>query len=217
MKILSVSDEESGLVYSTQIASRFRGTDLAISCGDLPNHYLDYMVSMLNVPLYFVHGNHVSVADESRPCGGTNLHRQVKYDPHSGLLLAGIEGSIQYNFGRYQYSQEEMWFLAWGLSLSLMRNKMRFGRYLDVLVTHAPPWHIHDADDRPHQGIKAFNWLIRVYQPALHLHGHVHLYRQDAIRETLVGGTRVVNTYGYRFTTLELTPPPKQGKPNQAG
>lgn len=216
MKILSVSDEEVGLVYSSQIASRFRGADIAISCGDLSCNYLDYMVSMLNVPLYFVHGNHVREQDESGPSGGIDLHARVIRDRQTGLLLAGVEGSLQYNYGPHQYSQEEMWLVAWGLSLRLMINKMRFGRYLDVLVTHAPPWQIHDAADRPHQGIKAFNWLIRVCRPALLLHGHVHLYRQDAVRETLVGQTRVINTFGYRFTTLELNQPPDVHVPPRA-
>ena len=204
MKILSVSDEEDSLVYSSQIASRFRGADLAISCGDLHNNYLDYLVSMLNVPLYYVHGNHVSLNDREGPAGGSDLHGRVKRDAQSGLLLAGIEGSLEYNGGPYQYSQTELWLLAWRLSLGLLRNRLRYGRYLDVLVTHAPPWGIHDADDRPHQGIKAYGWLIRVYQPALHLHGHVHLYRQDAVRETQVGRTRVINTYGHRFTDLSV-------------
>jgi Icc-related predicted phosphoesterase len=205
MKILSVSDEEVGLVYSSQIAARFHGAALTVSCGDLNNSYLDFITSMLNVPLYYVHGNHVRMDDQTGPAGGINLHRRCLRDRETGLLLAGLEGCLQYNRGLYQYTQEDFWLWAWMLSLSLLANKRRFGRSLDLLVTHAPPWRIHDADDRPHQGIKAFNWLIRVFQPTLHLHGHVHVYRQDAIRETQVGATRVINTFGYRFT--DLTPP----------
>lgn len=203
MKILSVSDEEVGLVYSAQIAARFKGTAMAISCGDLNCSYLDYISSMLNVPMYYVLGNHVGTDDENGPPGGMNLHRRCVRNPETGLLLAGLEGSLQYNSGPHQYSQEDMWFLAWDMSLRLLINKRRYGRYLDILVTHAPPWRIHDADDRPHNGIKAFNWLIRVFQPALHLHGHIHVYRQDTVRETQVGVTRVINTFGYRFLDLE--------------
>ena len=182
MKILSVSDVEVSLVYSPQIAQRFRGIDLVIGCGDLQNNYLDYVVSMLNVPLYFVHGNHVhSEAGETRcPEGGSNLHGRTVRDHHSGVLLAGLEGCVQYNYGPHQYSQREMWIMAWLLGLRLSMNKLRYGRYLDVLVTHAPPWRIHDADDLPHRGFKAFLWLMRVYRPKVLLHGHIHLYRQDA-------------------------------------
>jgi Icc-related predicted phosphoesterase len=43
-------------------------------------------------------------------------------------------------------------------------NKLKYGRYLDILVTHAAPRGIHDAEDWTHIGIKAFNWLIKVCQ-----------------------------------------------------
>lgn len=218
MKILSVSDVEVNLVYSPQIAQRFRGVDLIVGCGDLQNHYLDYIVSMLNVPLYYVHGNHVhSEAGVTRsPEGGTNLHRRSVRDGQSGLILAGLEGSLKYNYGPHQYTQNEMWMMAWTLGLSLQMNKLRYGRYLDVLVTHASPWHIHDADDLPHRGFKPFLWLMRVFRPRLLLHGHIHLYRQDAVAETQYEATRVINTFPYRVTELELVKAPRVRVPPRA-
>lgn len=207
MKILAVSDEELGFIYSPQVARRFGDVDLVIGCGDLPYYYLEYIISMLDVPLYFVRGNHASQTEfgsngeRTFPWGAEDLHRRVVRDP-SGLLLAGIEGSLRYNFGAHQYTQAEMWGLAYWLAPRLMLNKIRYGRYLDVLVTHAPPWKIHDMDDLPHRGIKAFNWLVRVFKPMYHLHGHIHVYRSDTITETQVGATRVINTYGYRELTI---------------
>src|SRR5947207_13754792 len=56
--ILAVSDEVDPLVYSDHVRERFRHVDLVLSCGDLPYSYLDYIVSMLDVPLYGVRGNH---------------------------------------------------------------------------------------------------------------------------------------------------------------
>lgn len=203
MRILSVSDTEIGFIYSPMIIERFQSTDLVISCGDLPYYYLEYIVSMLNVPVYFVRGNHASKieitsgGERTYPWGAVELHQRVARDK-SGLLLAGLEGSLQYNKGPHQYTQAQYWNKAFRLVPGLMINKLRTGRYLDILVTHAPPWKIHDADDLPHRGIKAFRWLIDVFKPAIHLHGHIHVYRQDTVTETLVGKTRVVNTYGYR-------------------
>ncbi|HVN56147.1 MAG TPA: hypothetical protein VMT46_17580, partial [Anaerolineaceae bacterium] len=49
-----------------------------------------------------------------------------------------------------------------------------------------------------------FRWLIRVFHPAYHLHGHIHIYRNDTPRETLVDQTWVINTYGYRETLIDL-------------
>ncbi|HQL39920.1 MAG TPA: hypothetical protein PKV95_10625, partial [Anaerolineaceae bacterium] len=60
MKILSVSDLEMGFLYSPRIAERFYDVDMIISCGDLPYYYLEYMISMLNIPLYYVRGNHAA-------------------------------------------------------------------------------------------------------------------------------------------------------------
>jgi uncharacterized protein len=212
MKILSVSDVEENMVYSPQIANRFHGVDLIIGCGDLQNHYLDYIVSMLNVPLYYVHGNHVHLTDLGEthdPGGGCNLHNRTIRDPQTGLILAGLEGCVQYNYGPHQYTQNAMWIMAWTLGLRLNYNRMRYGRYLDILVTHAPPWKIHDAADLPHHGFIPYLWLMRVYRPKLLLHGHIHLYRQDAVYETRYESTRVINTFPYRVTELDLNKPPQ--------
>jgi Icc-related predicted phosphoesterase len=95
-----------------------------------------------------------------------------------------------------------------------MVNKTKSGRYLDIFISHSPPWGIHDKDDLPHQGIKAFRWLIRVFKPRLHLHGHIHLYSQDEPRETRVNKTRVMNVYTYR--TIDLIDAPTKDKSSSA-
>lgn len=209
MKILAISDVEMSFIYSPLVKQRFGDADLVISCGDLPYYYLEYIISMLNVPLYYVNGNHNnrveigSGENRSSPWGAVHLHNRPVTAP-GGLLLAGIDGSLQYNFGPYQYTQAEMWQMVLGLIPMMFVNHLRFGRFLDVFVSHAPPWKIHDMDDRPHQGIKAFRWFDTVFQPAYHLHGHIHVYRQDAITETIVGRTHVVNSYGFRELLVDI-------------
>ncbi|MBN2256576.1 MAG: metallophosphoesterase [Anaerolineaceae bacterium] len=209
MKILGVSDNEVDVLYSPQITKRFSDIDLILGCGDLRFFYLEYILSMLNKPFFFVHGNHYYGPPPSTPAGEesvwtySNIHRRVV--EANGLLIAGIEGSIRYNLGPYQYTQEEMWGHVFHLVPQLMVNKTKFNRYLDILITHAPPWGIHDKDDLPHHGSKAFRWLIKVFKPRLHFHGHIHLYSQDAPRETRINKTRVVNVYAFR--TVELLEP----------
>ena len=58
MKLLAISDQISPVIYGHLEDASFRQIDLVISCGDLPLDYLEYIVSMLNVPCYFVPGNH---------------------------------------------------------------------------------------------------------------------------------------------------------------
>lgn len=207
MNILAVSDVELGFIYSAQFAQRFRHIDLMISCGDLPYYYLEFMISMIDKPLYYVRGNHAAQVetttsgDRRSPWGAIDLHRKV-IRTAQGLLMAGIEGSHWYNGGPYQYTQAEMWSMVLGMTPALMANRLRYGRYLDIFVSHAPPWDIHDMDDLPHRGIKAFCWLLRVFKPRLHLHGHIHVYRPDAVTTTRFFDTLVLNCYGYRELTL---------------
>lgn len=209
MKILAVSDVEVSFIYSPSIIQRFADVDLIIGCGDLPYFYLEYIVSMLNKPMYFVLGNHMNKVesgvggDRRAPWGAVHLHRRILRGP-GGILLAGIDGSLQYNFGPYQYSQSEMWTMVLSLVPGLLMNRLRCGRFLDVFVTHAPPWKIHDLDDRPHMGIKAFAWFDRVFQPTVHLHGHIHVYRQDTITETILGKTRIINAFGYKEIQVRI-------------
>lgn len=209
MNILAVSDIELGYIYNVQIAQRFQDVDLVVSCGDLPYYYLEFIISMLDKPLYYVRGNHqgkveIGVGGErTSPWGAVDLHNCTARTQH-GLLLAGVEGSLRYNFGPHQYSQAEMWANVLSLAPSLLYNRIRHGRFLDIFISHAPPWKIHDMDDLPHRGIKAFRWLIRVFKPTYHLHGHIHVYRPGTQIQTQLENTQVVNCYGYRELSLEL-------------
>jgi Icc-related predicted phosphoesterase len=210
MKVLSLSDVPVHMIHGPQIRSLFPDVDLVIGCGDLAYDYQEYVISMLDVPLFYVRGNHDKVVEyhlhgaHSGPQGGIDLHRRaINY---RGLLLAGVEGSLRYRPGPFQYSQREMWLNVFSLVPGLLRNMITYNRYLDVFVTHAPPKGIHDQPDRPHQGIDAFRWLIQVFKPAYHFHGHIHIYRPDTATETLLDGTRVINTFSFRTTVLDITP-----------
>jgi Icc-related predicted phosphoesterase len=209
MKILAISDVELGQLYQPSVVKRFQDVDIIVSCGDLPHYYLEYLVSMLNIPLYYVNGNHTNkveittYGEKYYPWGAINLHRRCLTDD-TGLLIAGIQGSLRYNNGAFQYTQQEMWLLVFNLATKFMINKIRYNRFLDIFVSHAPPWKIHDDEDLPHQGIKAFRWLIRVFKPVYHLHGHTHIYRNDSKFMTALQGTKIVNCYGYRELNFDM-------------
>jgi uncharacterized protein len=206
MKILSLSDQIVSFVYSPIVRRRFPDVDLVIGCGDLSYYYLEYVMNALDVPLYYVRGNHDALAEydhgimRTGPQGGTNLHRRtVRY---GDLLLAGVEGSLRYRPGRFQYSQAEMWGHVFSLIPGLLANRASTGRFLDVFVTHAAIAGIHDRSDLPHQGIKAFGWFIKVFKPAYLIHGHIHIYKPNTATETMVEQTRVINTFGFKETIV---------------
>lgn len=209
MKILALSDKLIPFIYSPQVRSRFENIDLVLGCGDLPYYYLEYVLTALNAPLFFVRGNHDKILEYSNagqrthPHGGLNLHRRIK--KYQGFLFAGIEGSLRYRHGPFQYTQTEMWHHVWRLVPGMLLNRLAYGRYLDIFVTHAPSEGIHDMEDLPHRGITAFRWLVKVFKPAYHFHGHIHLYRPDAVSESQIDGTLVLNTYAFREIELETT------------
>ncbi len=207
LKVLSLSDKQIESIYSPIVKDRFPDIDLILGCGDLTYSYLEFIVSMLDVPMYYVRGNHSHMIEytasgpKTRPQGGTDIHRRVVN--HHGLILAGVEGSLRYRRGPFQYSQFEMWKHVFAITPGLILNRIFSGRYLDIFISHAPPWGIHDEPDLPHQGIKSFRWLLDTFRPRYHFHGHIHVYRQYETTITQYKATTVINTYGYKETLLE--------------
>jgi len=209
VKILFVSDKVVEHLYSPMILDFCKGVDLIIGCGDLPYYYLEFMMSMLNTPLLYVHGNHDPeqeyLADGTAirgPTGGVNLHRYTCQE--KGLLFAGLEGSIRYKEGRFQHTQREMWLNVFYLIPRLLINKLVHGRYLDILVAHSPPYGIHNGEDRIHVGFKSFLWLMKVFKPRYLIHGHRHVYNPAEQTETQFMETMVINIYPYKILDIEL-------------
>jgi Icc-related predicted phosphoesterase len=209
MKILTVSDKVDELVYSAAIRRQFGDVDLVLGCGDLPHYYLEFIVTMLGGPLFYVIGNHANAvkvrsglkSEWEYPGGCENIDgRIVRY---KRLLVAGLEGSMRYNRNPdFQYTDREMARKVWQLVPGMLMNKLLYGRYLDILITHAPPRGVHDKSDRCHQGFGAFLFLMERFRPRYLVHGHVHVYSPGQPVESVYGHTHVINSYGYR--TLEL-------------
>lgn len=208
MRMLVVSDEIEPHLYGPGAYKLHGSIDLLISCGDLPFYYLEYLASVLNAPIYYVFGNHgfetEQRADEIEPAQprvGVNLDRAVVCE--RGVLLAGLEGCMRYNrHARFQASEWEMWRRVLGLTPRLALNRLRYGRFMDVLVTHAPPFGIHDQPDRAHQGFKSFLWLLRTFRPRYHVHGHIHLYDRNRTAATRYHRTDVINVFPRRIIEL---------------
>lgn len=206
MKILAVSDQVVERVFTLTPQGHFNGVEMILGCGDLPYNYLEYLISMLNVPLFYVPGNHDPVYDPKLTSahveGGTNL--DLKGVGLKGILVAGFGGCIRYRpDGVNQYTQSEAYFRACKLMFGLVWNRIRYGRGLDILITHSPPYGIHDEQTQAHRGLKAINWILRWAHPRYHFHGHTHFYRRNLEPSvTQIGYTTVANVFPYYLTEI---------------
>jgi Icc-related predicted phosphoesterase len=201
MKILCVSDNVIPQLEDASVMRRqYSDVDLCVSCGDMPASYLEYIVAILNVPLFYVRGNHDLDYAEGRP-GGENLHQRVV--TYRGLRFAGFEGSIRYNQGNVQYSDLDMSLMVLQMAPRMWLAR-RFGRKLDVLVAHSPPWGIHDIPtDKAHRGFRGLRRAIRWFHPRYYLHGHVHTWDNRKTTETEFGDCTVLNINPVRVLTVD--------------
>lgn len=201
MKILAISDVELPQFQNLAYVRRtYQDVELLVSCGDLPVPYLDYVTSVLNVPLLYVHGNH-DISYLERPPGGVNLHKRMI--TMRGLTFAGLGGSLRYNNTLMQYTDGEMLRHVLGFAPRMLTRRLRRGHGVDVMVTHAPPRGIHDREDRPHMGFKALLTLIEWYRPRYLLHGHIDVFDRRETTWTEYLGTQVVNVDPVRLLTID--------------
>jgi Icc-related predicted phosphoesterase len=202
VKILALSDEVVERLYSLCQNGHFSDIELILGCGDLPYPYLENILTFLNKPLMYVPGNHDPNYVENNPLahveGGSNL--DLKVVRHKTFLIGGFGGSVRYRpDGSNQYSQNEAYWRAFRMLPRLILNRLNYGRSLDILITHSPPFGIHDEETQAHQGLKAINWLMRVAQPRYLFHGHTHFQRRNlSASETNLGITRVTNIFPYK-------------------
>jgi Icc-related predicted phosphoesterase len=226
MKILCVSDYVDPLIYTQNVKEAFPDIDLILCAGDLPMDYVDFIVTVFNKPTYFVFGNHDLKEyhfyhRDSRFDSGPSRYEQsmnghgatylgfksfvntnlMFEDPQSGkqtpLLIAGASGTMRYNNGLCQFTDAQMKRKLLKLLPKLIYNKFKYGRYLDIFMTHASPRHIHDHEDPCHLGFECYNWFLRRFKPAFMVHGHIHLYD---LREERIGryyDSTVVNAYAH--------------------
>lgn len=232
MKILCVSDFVDPLIYNQNVKESFPDIDVILCAGDLPMDYVDFIVTVFNKPTYFVFGNHNlkdyhfyhydsrvdshtlnDYNDTSHGHGAiytgfkvfTNANLSYT-DANTGqqtpLLIAGASGTVRYNKGINQFTDFQMKLKLLLMVPKLLKNKRKYGRYLDIFLTHATPRHIHDHEDPCHQGFECYNWFIKKFKPTYMVHGHIHLYDMREERSGKYFDTTVVNAYSH--CVLEL-------------
>ncbi len=208
MKVLAVADEENKAFWDFFEPDRVKDVDLIISSGDLKPQYLEFLETMVNCPLLYVHGNHDKYYAIRPPQGCTCIEDKI-YDFH-GLRILGLGGSMRYSpTGLNMYTEEEM-----AKRIKKLNRMIALHNGFDVLVTHAPAKGYGDMDDLPHLGFECFNALLERWKPAYMLHGHVHkTYGGDFQRQRIhASGTKILNVYDYHFLDIGADEHPKRGK-----
>ncbi len=217
MKILCVSDQIDPLVYSSGAKDYFKDIDMVLCAGDLAMEYIDYIVTTLNVPTYFVFGNHnleefgfyhpsesqshIVHHETLKYCHGA-IYAGFRVHKSGKILIAGCSGSMRYNTGMCQYSNSQMLFRLIKMIPRLIFNKIRYGRYLDIFLTHASPLGIHDKEDLCHKGFSSYVWFLKKFKPRFMVHGHIHLYDSQETRVSQLDTTTIVNAFSHY--TIEI-------------
>lgn len=189
MKILVLADIESKYLWDYFEKEKLEGIDLILSCGDLKPQYLSFLASFTKAPILYVRGNHDDCYEQTPPDGCICIEDKIYV--HEGIRIMGLGGSMKYNNGKNQYTQQQM-----RSRLKHMWLPLKLKKGVDILVTHAPAAGINDGDDYVHKGFDAFVEVLDTYKPKYFVHGHVHKnYTTNFHREFVYGDTTIINGY----------------------
>jgi Icc-related predicted phosphoesterase len=193
MKALVIADKESAYVWDHFDRANFAGVECVLSCGDLSAHYLEFIVTMLGVPVYYVPGNHDKTFVERPPGGCTCIDGRVI--TVGGLRILGFGGCRAPHRDTYQYTEADMRRNVW-------RVKRHFRKGFDILMTHAPSLGQGDGTDAFHQGFGCYLELLERYKPKYHIYAHQHREYSYKPPPEAYGDTRLINAGGYKIMEL---------------
>ena len=204
MKLLAISDVAEPGLWDYFSKDKLEGVDAILSCGDLPSSYLSFLVTMGNIPVFYVHGNHDARYEQQPPEGCECIDGGVVC--FKGYSILGLGGSFWYSGGPHQYTEQAM-----RRRIALLWGKLRRSG-VDILVTHAPARGLGDMDDACHRGFACFRELLDRFRSLYHCYGHVHLqYVPTMPRTRRYGETTVVNASGkYLIELPDRAEPPKK-------
>ena len=206
MKILAIADVEEDCLWDHYDERRFSDVDLILSAGDLSASYLEFLVTVINKPLLYVHGNHDDAYEKHAPGGCICVEDSVYV--YRGLRIVGLGGSARYRNGLNMYTEQQM---VW--RMRRLEPKVLLAGGADILLTHAPARGVGDLEDRAHRGFECFNDAVRRWKPDFLVHGHVHRgYDPMFQRERPMGeGCRSINACGYTVIELDESRYPGRG------
>lgn len=206
MKILVIADREEMSLWDYYTPQKTEGVDLILSCGDLKPEYLEFLVTVVNRPLYYVRGNHDGIYDEREPLGCDPADDRIIN--FRGLRILGLGGSYRYREGSDMYTEAEM-----KKRIRKLKGLLTFTGGFDILLSHAPAYGYGDMEDLAHRGFDCFNDLLETCRPAYMFHGHVHEEYGDFTREREhPSHTRIINACGHVIIDIPDDCHPREGE-----
>ena len=190
MKILLIADEEEPYLWDYYRPGVLKDYDFILSAGDLKAAYLEFLVTMANKPLLYVHGNHDEYYDSHPPEGCDCIEDRVTVC--KGVRILAFGGCMRYNQKPHQYTEREM-----EHKIRKCRRAVKKAGGVDIILTHAPPFGLGDGEDLCHRGFQCYRTLIEELKPRYFIHGHMHLnYRNASQRIRTCGETTLINACG---------------------
>ncbi len=159
MRLLLISDEEDRYLWDFYRPGCLDGFDIILSAGDLKAEYLSFLVTLSNLPLLYVHGNHDVRYDQAPPEGCECIDDRLV--TVKGLRILGLGGCMDYNGGKYQYTEKQM-----QRRIRRVTRQIRRAGGVDLVLTHAPAAGLGDDTDLAHRGFEAFLPLLDRWHPA---------------------------------------------------
>ena len=159
--------------------------DIIITLWDLEFYDISYLMDITKIPKIWVYWNHCDWLYMDQ-LWINNLH--LKIFSFKWIKFWWFEWSIKYKESRYSkmYTQEEAYWL--------LKNFEK----VDILITHNPPFWIHDETDISHIWFKALLDYIENNKPKYLLHWHTY----HSIEENVVWDTKIIYTSWYKIIDL---------------
>jgi len=197
MRVLLISDEPSPYLWDHFKPENVEGLELILSAGDLKTEYLEFLSTMIPVPLVYVLGNHDKRLLKDPPGGCTLVDGLCVIE--RGVKIAGLSGCMGANPAEpLQFTEAEM-----AKRLKKLEREVERAGGIDIFLTHAPSLGRGDGDDPFHRGFDCFNDFLLRWQPRLHVFGHQHRrYNARQAPPGNVGRTMLVNACGYRIISF---------------
>ena len=184
---------------------------LILACGDLPYYYLEYIVGLLDVPLFYVHGNHDKVVAPIEPRRARRgRHRELGDEParadrraqgaavgRAGRAAAAISPTGPSSIRRTRCGcSRRAWPEAAGEPAAL--------RALPGHPDHAcaAAWHPRRRGSAAPGVRELLELSCAVPAGADDPRSPARVQPQSDDRDRVYEGTRIINTYGYRVIEL---------------